>query len=333
MAATGCSPSPADHESTKPTNTRGGYSVTAIPDAGGSEVTVNPETHTAYVARGDNIELIDTITRRTASAVAIGANSLATTPDGQTLYATNAHRVIAVDPRLHTVTATIAIPPASPGVDNRPDGIGLDPSLNIAIAPIGATHNAAVVDVAAQRFLGIIDVGGEVISSNDRGVAVDQENHRAYITVRDSVSVIDLSAKPEPTHLYNIPIPMWDPNAIAYDPTAHVLIVGGIPSANAQDPNSLVIVDPQNANGVTATIPIPLGADDVAVDTTAHTAYAMGQTGTVSVVDLPRRTVVATMHLGNMPSDVNSATSVAVDSTTHTAYVTVDKDLDAIAPG
>jgi DNA-binding beta-propeller fold protein YncE len=325
VVATGCTP---DHGSAG-TATPGGYSVTAIPGAGGFEVTVNPETHTAYVTGKDNIELVDTITHR-KTFVRTGGNSPTTTPNGRTLYVTDARRVVAIDPHLGAVTATITIPPASPGFDNHPDGIGLDSNLNIAIAPIGATQYAAVADVAAKRFLGLIDVGGQVISSYDRGVAVDQHNHRAYFTVSNSVSVVDLSAEPEPTHLYNIPIPMWDPNAIEYDPTTGSLIVCGIPSESDPYSSSLLIVDPQTPNGVTATIPIAHGADGVAVDPTTQTAYVMGQTGTLTMVDLARRKVTATMHLGSTPSAVNSATSIAIDPTTHTAYVTVDQDLDVI---
>jgi YVTN family beta-propeller protein len=320
LAMTGCSPSTHGPSGPMDATSSSGYSVTAVHASNSGSITVDPGLHTAYLEyNADNvIGMVDTTTHA-VSDTPIGShiNELAQDPDGRTLYGVG-NSIVVFDTRTRSVTATIAVPKPDADTDGPAAGLGIDPTLHLAIVPFTAAGQAAIIDLAAGRFLGMIDDGGGIRGGEVRGgsdtVAVDPQTHRAYIAATNTVTVVDLSSEPTPTDIGGIPMLIASPKTIAFDPATHSLIVVGTPQS-ASDKDDLLIVDP-DTRLVTATIPVVSGTEDVAVDSITHTAYVTSQVGDISVIDLAHRTVSAVLHVGGSPF------AVAVDQASHTAYAT-----------
>jgi DNA-binding beta-propeller fold protein YncE len=325
LATTSCSP-PPPHGPTAVAGS-GGYSVVAAHiNRPADSIAVDADRHTVYLGDQHDIDVVDTVSHESVTSITSRGTDVALSPDGHELYAVGnglaADGVTTVDVRTLSVT-TIAFPSSHPDNWGTASGLAIDSGLRIAIAPFYDSDKAAAVDLMAGRFLGAVDVG-EDVPSGARLVAVDPRSHRAYITATKTIAVIDLSTRPTPTRIRFIPIPMVYARAMAFDPVTGYLIVVGSPNSIPDD-DDLLIVDPRK-QAVVATVPITLGSEDVAVDSTAQTAYVTSHSGNISVIDLTHRTVTAVLRVDGTPY------AVAVDPAAHTAYATnrENGDLDIV---
>lgn len=116
----------------------------------------------------------------------------------------------------------------------------------------------AVISLADKRLADTIDVG-----SGATGIALDEENNRAYVTagIDGQVSVVDLSQLAVVGKVDGLA----SPSGIAVDEASHLLFVGTDEGITVVDTDSL------KALGTTKMAP----ANEIQIDRSTHTIYAL----------------------------------------------------------
>jgi serine/threonine protein kinase, bacterial len=206
-------------------------------------------------------------------------------------------------------------------VGRGPNDVAVDPTTHALYVPNFNDNSVSVID---GRTYAVTTTIPGVPSPTQ--VAIAPTAHTLYITNSSTsgkpgtVTVIDTTRN---TVTATIPVGI-NPRGVALDSDTHLVYVVNQnrdlnpPDDNyvyASQPGSVAVID-TTRNTVTATIPVGLGPQYVAIDSRTHRLYVTNQTdGTLSVIDTSARTTVATVRVGTSPK------GVTVDADTNTVYV------------
>jgi len=295
----------------EPASAAGGYTVTATIGVGSDPdgVAVNSTAGTVYVANSGagTVSVIDEKTNAVTATIGVGSDpdGVAVNPAAGTVYVTNrqSDTVSVIDAATNAVTATI-------GVGSSPDGVAADPAAGTVYVLDSSSNpgRVAVIDVATNAIAAFITVAYDA-----EGVAVDPAAGTVYVPNADSgiVSVIDVA-----TNTVTGTIGAGMPSAVAVDPAAGTVYVAG-----ACQPACVLIADVAT-NTVIDTVPV--GAREMAVDSSTHTAYVINfDENSVSVISpgqAPAITSADSASIGmRSPSDVTvTATGIPAPAITET---------------
>jgi YVTN family beta-propeller protein len=275
-------------------------------------VAVNPAAGTVYVTnrQSDTVSVIDAATNAVTATIGVGSSpdGVAVDPAAGTVYVTNGQSdtVSVIDAATNAVTATITIP----ATDGYPDAVAADPAAGTVYVLDSSSNpgRVAVIDVATNAIAAFITVAYDA-----EGVAVDPAAGTVYVPNADSgiVSVIDVA-----TNTVTGTIGAGMPSAVAVDPAAGTVYVAG-----ACQPACVLIADVAT-NTVIDTVPV--GAREMAVDSSTHTAYVINfDENSVSVISpgqAPAITSADSASIGmRSPSDVTvTATGIPAPAITET---------------
>jgi YVTN family beta-propeller protein len=201
---------------------------------------------------------------------------VATTPDGTHAYVTNAFdsTVSVIDTASNTVVATIRVGSAPNGVAITPVGTRANDDdrrhQSLAYVTNGADNTVSVIDTASNTVVGTIPVGQDPF-----GVTITSDGTHAYVTnqLEDSVSVIDTAS-----------------NTVVATIPGFILPTGVAITPDGTDPYEGVDRRHQSPAYVTNHVST--------IDGSNFPASA------VSVIDIARNKVVATIPVGQFPSGV-----------------------------
>ena len=236
-------------------------------------VAVNPAAGTVYVtnAGDDTVSVINAATNTVTATIGVGGypDGVAVDPTAGTVYVTNGHSdtVSVINAATNTVTATITIP----ATDGYPDAVAADPAAG-TVYVLDSSDNpgrVAVIDVATNAITATITVAFAA-----EGVAVDPAAGTVYVPNHDSgiVSVISVA-----TSTVTGTISAGMASAVAVDPVAGTVYV-----AAACQPACVLVADVASNTVIDR---VPEGAQELAVDSTTHTAYAINfNENSVSVI-------------------------------------------------
>jgi len=178
-------------------------------DGGWDLLSVDPDTHRLYVARGDGVMAVDLETDESVDSLvpAQRAHAALAIPNTGEVIVTNggANTAVIVDGATGAVRATIP-------TGKRPDGATWDPATNTVWVMNPGDGTISVVDPASARVVATVLVGGslEFGASDGKG--------KLYVTVEDKnqVAVIDTIKR---VVIARYPLPGCDgPTGIVYLP-------------------------------------------------------------------------------------------------------------------
>ncbi|MEV0203095.1 YncE family protein [Nonomuraea sp. NPDC050691] len=295
------------------TNTVAGYTP-----AGGcpAAIALDPDGDRAYVANlardgEDAILVMSTISNDVLDEIEVdhGPQGVAVTPDGAQVYATiednfdfshKSNKVLVIDARTDSISDAIPIAgdPGPVAVDHegRRALVGVSPGAD------GTFPNLTVINTRTNAISRIIP-----LPASPRAIAVHPLRHRAYVTgnywERGQVSVIDTATggllKSIPVSGAPLGVAVSDDGTRAY-----------VATVADRGESALTVIDTVT-NAVTATIAIPgyrrpIG---VALSHDGKTAYLTATTGkedAVVVIDTARRSVTATIDVGDGLNEANT---------------------------
>lgn len=249
---------------------------------------VSPDDRHVYVAGPGSVSVIDTVTGAVTATVPTrrGASSLAISPDGTQLYATDptSGTVSVIATAVNAVTATVRAGPGPLGVAVSPDG------RTAYVAEDGVPATVAVIDTATGAVTRTIPVGGNPVA-----VAVTPDGHAVYVTndASNKVSVLDTD-----TGAVTASIPVGEypgagqyPQAVTITPDGRYAYVASpqIGAVTVIDTSSLTLVSRIGMSGF------------MVVPAAGRHAYLLGSGG-LSVIDTSTNTVTRTVPTDLRPT-------------------------------
>jgi YVTN family beta-propeller protein len=186
------------------------------------------------------------------------------------------------------------------GVGHGPYGVAVDPDTRTVWVTNKDDDTASVIN-ATDNSVQVAKVG-----DHPRGVAVDSATHTAWVASREDgkMSVVDNTGRT----LASFPIGK-NPNAVAVDDSTR--------TAWVTDSSVKMLYLVNTISHVVTPVAFDAAPQFrmVAVDSASRTAWITNADDSVSMIDMPSRTVTATIKVGRNPY------GVAVDATTRTAWV------------
>lgn len=267
-------------------------------DGGWDLLSVDPDTHRLYVARGDGVMAVDLETDESVDSLvpAQRAHAALAIPKTGEVIVTNgaADTAVIVDGATGAVRATIP-------TGKRPDGAAWDPATGSVWVMNPGDGTTSVIDPASARVVATVPVGGslEFGAPDGRGklyVTVEDKNQVAVIDTikRVVIARYPLTGCDGPTGIIYLPGPKEIVSACA-NGVADVLgadgravasvAIGQHPDGAAYDPHRKVILIPSGSEGmlyvlsadavpaVIQKVPTAKSARTIALDTSTGRAY------------------------------------------------------------
>jgi YVTN family beta-propeller protein len=308
----------------------------------------------AYITNsGSNtVSVIDTATNKVTATVKVGYDpyGIAISPDGKKAYVTNSgnfsvpgNTVSVIDTATNRVTATVKIGNNSYGVATSPDGKKVYVTSEDGVSVINTITSTVTATIKGSSD-GTIGVYG-LIAVAMGGSKVYAENDAVSLGIIDAAtnnvsSTVDVGGT--------------FPNGIAVNKDGTKLYVS---TGGAADAGYGVSIIDTATNSYIGDVALPIKdpmyrPSDVAVNPADTKVYTTWSDGTVSVTDVERNTVIASVPVGDFPegiavspdgkqvyvtnsgnSDVPGNTISVIDTTTNkvTATVKVGSDPSGVA--
>ncbi|MFF2554135.1 serine/threonine-protein kinase [Nocardia sp. NPDC058058] len=286
-----------------------GVALTLQPKA----IAVDPGTHAVYVTTSDNsarLAVLDPVSGAMTATIALPADrsKVAVDPVSHMVFTAGTDGadpvVDIIDPVAKAVTATIKVgPPKAGRMADYPSGLLVDPG----------TH-AVYAFNTLDAWLSVVDPNTRTITNTLKGsfeYAVDAVNHRlAGVNIASYTAfTIDpaTGAAADQTKVENC-----CSGSTVFDPVNRILY--GDDTYNSK----IVVIDMAN-HRVTTRIDTPtqgLGSGTLAIDLDTRALYVPnGQARSVSVIDLSRNIITATIPVADTPD------ALTLDTSTRTVYV------------
>lgn len=241
------------------------------PDGPWDYIRVDPTHDRLLLPRGGEVMAVDLATKKITLGWAPGGRQHVALPlpGGREMLVTNGADNTAIFADLATGAAH-----GSVAVAKGPDAAAVEPKSGLVVVAGHLGGAVTLVDAAAHKALGDIEVGGVL-----EEVAVDGSG-RAFVNVEDrnEIAVIDVAARKTVAHW---PLAGCDgPTGLDYDAQDRMLIAacdGATDLVRASD------------GKVVATLATGKGADGAAYDAWRHVAFvSAGRDGTLSVIGFER---------------------------------------------
>ncbi|MFC9993620.1 YncE family protein [Nocardia sp. NPDC127526] len=220
------------------------------------DVAVDPRTHTVYVVSSTSLQASERPRKY---------------QDPNPVITNDTSTLSVIDPVAATITATIPV-----GANAM--AVAIDPDRQAAY--IGGHYDQGsqqrsnqglvIVDLAAQRVTGYVDVGGDIGGALD--VAFDPAAGIAYVTSSDQIAVVDVVAR-----MPKEKIPNGGSGFLAIDPGRDVLY------ATDDDANQIRVIDTNTGKSIGMLGGGKTYLIGVAVDPSSHTVYGLSF-NTVTVI-------------------------------------------------
>jgi len=267
-------------------------------DGGWDLLSVDPDTHRLYVARGDGVMAVDLDTDESVDSLvpAQRAHSALAMPNTGEILVTNgaADTAMIVDGATGAIRATIP-------TGKRPDGAAWDPATNTVWVMNPGDGSITVVDPVSARAIATVPVGGslEFGAADGKGklyVTVEDKNQVAVIDTikRAVIARYPLAGCDGPTGIVYLPGPKETVSACG-NGVADVLTadgravasvaIGPHPDGAAYDSHRKLILIPSGSEGmlyvlsatdvpvVIQKVPTAKSARTIALDTSTGRAY------------------------------------------------------------
>lgn len=181
-------------------NTSSGNTTAKIilPTAGSEGIAVSPDGSKVYVASGNLIPIINTMTNTIISTISLGSSTaiygIAVSPDGTKLYAAdyNNHAVIVISTSTNVVLTSI---PTGIGSGSFPFGIAISPDGSQVYASNFSLNNVAVINTSTNTLVSTIPSGnrpyGLALTLDGSKLLVANQNSRT-VTV---INILDTSVQ------------------------------------------------------------------------------------------------------------------------------------------
>jgi DNA-binding beta-propeller fold protein YncE len=283
-------------------------------DGGWDYMTVDPDTHRLYVARGNHFMVVDDTTGKVIGDIEIAntknSHGMALALDLGKGFTSNgdANTVSVVD--LKTLKATSVIP--IPGKD--PDSIRYDAATKKIFTFNGKSSDSTVIDATSGKVVGTVKLAGKPEE------AVVDGNGNMWVNIEDKSVIQEFDTKSYAIKGSWPLAPCEGPSAMAFDSAHHRLFV-------ACD-KVMVVVNSDNGK-VVAAPPIGGDPDGNGYDPATGMAFASCRDGFVSVIhqDSPDKYTT----VGNINTQVGTRT-MALDTKTHRVYTETADFKPAAAP-
>ena len=237
-------------------------------DGGWDYLSVDAAGRRVYVSHGNQVDVIDIDSNEVKGTISDlkGVHGIAVASDLGRGFISNGRGDNVTIFDLKTLK-TIGDPAAT---GKNPDAILYDPSTKSVFAFNGRDSSAAVIDGAAGKVLGTIDLGGKP----EFGVADGAGN--VFVNLEDKSMIVKLDAK-KMTVLERWPVaPGEEPSGLAIDAKNHRLFAGCR--------NKMMVVVNSETGKVVDHQPIGERVDACAFDPETGMAFASCGDGTVTVV-------------------------------------------------
>jgi len=259
----------------------------------------------AYVPNygSQSVSVIDTDTNAVVATIPVGNNpsSAAITPDGRTVYVTEAGDNDVI--RIKTATNEAVGEPIPVGAN--PIGIAITPDGKKALVANNVASSISVIDTKKNKAKPEVPVAGAAALYS---VAIAPTGGRAYAMSYGTDQIFPIKAKNAASAGSALGVGQ-KPSAMAFTPAGTGYL------ANSIDANVSVISPAGSVTGV----PIPVVANPlgVAVGSSGARAYVAnnGPSGSVSTIDTSTNAVVASIPVGPYPR------GLAVDPSGDRVYV------------
>jgi DNA-binding beta-propeller fold protein YncE len=238
-------------------------------DGGWDYLTADPPAHRLYITRGPQVLVIDTTTGKQIGAITgmHGTHGVALDTAGKFGYISDGggNAVVVFD------RATLATVATIPTGGQGPDSIIFEPATQTVWAFEGHSKDAAVIDAATQKLLGLVPLPGrpEFPAVDGKGLVFDN--------LEDKNEIVRIDARTR-TLTATWPVTGCDgPGGLAMDAAGERLFP-------ACDGKKMAVVD-ANTGKVLATAAIGDGPDAARWDAQHKLAFASCGEGVLSVVD------------------------------------------------
>ena len=283
----------------------GGYHVIKRMPVGGEGgwdyMTVDPDTHRLYLARGSHFQVVDDTTGKLIGDIAIAnstnSHGLALALDLGKGFTSNgdANTVSVVD--LKTLKATAVIP--IPG--KNPDSIRYDAASKKVFTFNGKSMDSTVIDATTEKVIGTVKLAGK-----PEEAIVDGGN--MWVNIEDKSVIQQFDIKTYAIKGSYPLAPCEGPSAMAFDAAHHRIFV-------ACD-KVMVVVNSDNGK-VVASPPIGGDPDGNGYDPETGMAFASCRDGFVSVIR--QDSADKYTNVGNINTQAGTRT-MALDTKTHRVY-------------
>jgi YVTN family beta-propeller protein len=294
-----------------------GYQVAKTWPIGGEGrwdyITCDSASRRLYVTRQSHVQVIDETSGEVVADLkdTPGCHGVAIAPDLGRGFVSNGKGDSVTVFDLKTNHAMGTVP-----VGQNPDAILYDRGSKKVFAFNGKSHDATVIDAAAEP--GPAAVVGRIQLDGKPEFAVSDEAGHVYVNLEDknAVAVVD------PKEMKVIAV--WkieggeEPSGLAIDLAHHRLFAG---CSN----DVMAILDSQSGKTV-ATVPIGKGVDACGFDPGTNEAFASCGDGTLTVIDGDAGTHYSVKQTVKTP---HGARTMVLDPATHTIYLPTSEFLDA----
>ncbi|MFD6353567.1 protein kinase domain-containing protein [Nocardia tengchongensis] len=234
---------------------------------------LDPGTHTLFAIGIGSVAVIDTVSRTVTGTIRVGYSDLhgaALDLDTHTLYTLESARdntsIVVIDTASRTVKSRFSVQKDS-------NGFELDTSTRTLSTINESDGTISMIDTESRQVTATIEVG-----KKPRALAVDPITHTAYVSSSgdDSVTVIDTVSRSIIGTVNLSQAPTWG-GGIALDRDTHTVYTAS--------GSKLHVID-GFSHTVTSTIDVGNSMDNLTVDQTTHTLYAVnGRSNSVSVIE------------------------------------------------
>jgi len=296
----------------------GGYKVIKRMQIGGDGgwdyLSMDPDTHRLYIARGSHFQVVDVTTGKVIGDIQIAnstnSHGFALATDLGKGFSSNgdANTVSVVDLKTMKATSVIDIP----GKD--PDSIRYDAGTKKVFTFNGRSMDSTVIDATTGKVIGRVDLKGKP----EEAIADGRGN--MFVNLEDKSTIEEFDTKTYAVKGSWPLAPCEGPSAMAYDEAHRRIFV-------ACD-KVMVVVNADNGK-VVASPPIGGDPDGNGFDPGTGMAFASCRDGFVSVIheDGPDKYTV----VGNINTQVGTRT-MALDPKTHRVYTVTADFKPAAAP-
>ena len=282
-------------------------------DGGWDYLTLDSQANRLYVARTDNVQVIDTERGTLIRAIPgfDGCHGITLASELNFGFATSGRSGTVVKFNLTSLRPYGAPIP----VGKKPDAVVYEPQARHVVTFNGESNDASFVDAATGAVVATLPLGGspEFAVSDDHGTI--------FVNLNDKNEVLAIDAlKNVITHRWPL-APGTEPTGLALDPIKHRLFAGC-------RSGRMIVLDAQNGKHL-ADLPIGKGVDACAFDPGTGFAFASCGDGTLTVVqEDPAKP--GTFQVVDTVRTQPGARTMALDPRTHSVYLaTTDPDADS----
>lgn len=225
--------------------------------------------------------------------------AIALSPDGSRAYVTISGAVVVLDTTANRVVSSIA-------TGDTPHAIAISPDGKLGYAVDLTQHEMWVLDLVGARVARTVTLGARRTPALRPGIALSADGSTAYVTISqpegqgfDTLQIVDLASGTVKQRGLD-----FHPGALAADRSGLLWITG---CTGLCADGTLHLIDPKGI-GAIAKKPLPSVPGGLALTPGGKRLFvANGLAGSVSVFDVPTRSLVATVRVGAEPLGVAAA--------------------------